>query len=174
MRNEIPILNARFNHTFAGEVRTGILIVAIPHSAFRMTTMPDAFAFDIPELNRIESMMEDLLPAGPANATAERAGRPARRRKSAPRRRLHGWSLRQFAEGANLTNAAGFRSALTAESGAARTRLGAVTLGKYAESVNWANAHDGPQLVLIAAPAPAGPSGPQDTVEGFFEVLNWE
>jgi hypothetical protein len=136
--------------------------------------MADHYSFDIPELDRIGSMMDDLMTAAPAEKSSHRTKTVARRRtKTSQRRRFGSWTVTQFADGMNWKNTAGFRSSLSTDSRGAFSRLGSVTLGKYSESVNWKNALDGPQLNLSTGSYTVN-SGPPETVECFFDDMSFE
>jgi hypothetical protein len=134
--------------------------------------MADDFDFDIPEMNRIGSMMRDLLPEqGPARR------HPATKATRGPRsRKIGSYTLDQFAEGANWKNAERFDSPLMAQlATSGGVRLGALSLTKFAEGINWRNALDGPILaVATAVPAATAVGGPPETVDGFFETLQWD
>jgi hypothetical protein len=134
--------------------------------------------FDIPELNRIDSMLDDLMPVATASSPAvslKRAPGGATRRtpKKARFRRFAAHTLGQFRDGSNWSNATGFRSTLAGSSAGQHTRLGAVKFAAFGEAVNWKNALDGPQLILSTGPA-SPDSGPPETVDGFFDAMTWE
>ncbi|MFO0937374.1 MAG: hypothetical protein U0798_12765 [Gemmataceae bacterium] len=137
--------------------------------------MKDDFDFDIPELNRIGSMMDDLIPTErPGQNESRPTSRSSPRRWRTRARRFTSYSLSSFSDGVNWKNAATFRSSLTMDTSSTRTRIGAVSLAKYSESVNWKNALDGPQLVLVASNGAADSAGPPETLDDFFGSSTWE
>jgi hypothetical protein len=137
--------------------------------------MPSEFDFEIPEFNRIGSMMRDLMdgppaaqPTQPRRTPAARTGKAARRKR--PRaKRVGSFTLGQFAEGANWRNATSFTSALRDATAGRGTRLGGLTVTAFAEGVNWRNAANGPVLQIASQ---AGE--PPPTVEGFWGEVQWE
>jgi hypothetical protein len=144
--------------------------------------MADAYDFEIPEWNRIGTMMRDLMDqpvAAPVKATARAKPAPAKKRKAAvvPRgKRIGAFSLADFTAGANWANQQGYRSPLSVTNAPqTRSRLGAVTVRAFAEGMNWRNALDGPQLIAPLTDAKADPyAGPPPSVDDFFETMNWE
>jgi hypothetical protein len=143
--------------------------------------MADAYDFEIPEWNRIGTMMRDLMdaPAAAPKRTATVAKPAAKKRKApaAPRgRRLGAFSVADFSSGANWGNAQGYRSPLSVTNAPqTRSRLGAITVLAFSEGANWRNALDGPQLITALTDAKADPyAGPPPSVEDFFETMTWD
>lgn len=130
----------------------------------------DDFAFDIPELNRIGSLMRDLLPdpgAGPA--------RPRTHRKAAAapvNNRLASAPVGRFAESTNWRNAEGVRSPFLPDAPGPARSLGGLAVAAFAAGVNWTNSPDGSRLVT-AAPS-AVPGGPPETLETFMDNFAWD
>jgi hypothetical protein len=127
----------------------------------------DDFAFDIPELNRIGSLMRDLT--GDAAAPAPRP-RTRRAATGAATPRLAAATVGRFAETANWRNAEGVKSPFQATS-AARP-LGGLSVSAFAAGVNWTNSPDGSRLVAVAPGA--APGGPPETLESFMDNFAWD
>jgi hypothetical protein len=127
--------------------------------------------FDIPEMNRIGSLMQDLE-MDSAPILLKRAGTPVKKVKIV--RKLHAVTLTTFCDGVNWKNTEGFRSPLR-EAPAAGVRLGSISVAKFAQAVNWKNALDGPQLLLGVTTGPVAiDGGPPATVENFLGEFGWD
>jgi hypothetical protein len=157
------------------------------HNTKQVDTMADDYDFDIPELNRIDSILDDLIPVSKTNTQVSRISKKSEtsgpvsivqksrrgNKKKARFKRFSAHTLSQLCESSNWKNTANFRSKLIGAGAGAHSRMGAVKFSTFGESVNWKNAHDGPQLVLSSGPA-SPDSGPPETVDGFFETMIWE
>lgn len=133
--------------------------------------MPDDFAFDIPELNRIGSLMRDITPdPGAAHP------RPRTHRRAAPgtpaTTRLAAATVGRFAEAANWRNAEGVCSPFQNGAPAAARPLGGLSVAAFAAGANWTNAADGSRLVTTVVAA--GPGGPPETLETFLDNFAWD
>lgn len=134
--------------------------------------------FNIPESNRIGSMMNDLfageLPS--SRPSAPSSGRRLTPPRLAPRRRrrLAPVSLGQFAEGVNWANASGYESPLLPPK---EIKLGSFTLTAFAAGVNWHNASDAPGLLRTESPRVATRSqtaSTQQSVDSFLSEFSWD
>ncbi|MGL4422411.1 MAG: hypothetical protein ACRCZF_17205 [Gemmataceae bacterium] len=140
--------------------------------------MAEELDFDIPELNRIGTLMRDLM------SDEEPRGRQPNRRAGNARRKftqgksLGGHTLGRLGDAFNWKNTQGFVSPLMVPLGQQTQgkRMGGLTVAALSQGINWRNALDGPQMLTGAAVvAPASPdAGPPETLDVFFDEMKWD
>jgi hypothetical protein len=129
----------------------------------------DDFDFEIPELNRIGSLMRDLMPEPGVKSSRPRS--PRKTNGAAPNR-MAAATVSRFAESVNWRNAEGVKSPFAGSPTTAARPLGGLSVATFAAGVNWTNGTDGSRLVTVTATAV--PGGPPETLETFLDSFAWE